>query len=229
VNPNGKPLTFCILHGLAGSYVKTFSVNYYWFVGQGRALERWPRIIQLPLGAMRMDTEVLPMKLTKRQNILGTIGLVIIVSVTGTKIYFRHENIRVALEFGHLATLPENSENVNVETAGSFFSRTFWLTFESTSEEIDKWLSNSKGLTRKEWENSNGKRNPIIKVLDQKTGEWRELKPEPMRTSAQPDWFNPEELMEGELYEVSIEHEALYGKVWVDRKNNRVFIKTSHS
>ena len=50
-----------------------------------------------------------------------------------------------------------------------------------------------------------------------------------MRTSGQPDWFNPEELMEGEQYEVSIEHEALHGKVWVDRKNNKVFIKTSHS
>jgi|GEM_PF-6667515 len=169
------------------------------------------------------------MKLAKRQEFLGTIGLVMIVLVTGTKIYFRHENIRVALEFGHLATLPEDSKNVKVETAGGFFSRTFGLTFESTPEGIDKWIIDSRKLTRKEWPNSIGKRNMVIKVLEQKTGEWKELRSASMRTQGQPDWFNPEDLSEGEIYEVSIEHEALYGKVWVDRKNNKVFIKTSYS
>lgn len=127
------------------------------------------------------------MKFTKRQKILGTITLVIIVLITGTKIYFRYENIRVALEFGHLAKLPENSKKVQVATAGGFFSRTFWLTFESTPEEIDQWIGDSKQLTRKE------------------------------------------DLVEGELYEVSIEHEALYGKIWVDRKNNKVYVRTSYS
>ncbi|MGC4023241.1 MAG: hypothetical protein QM734_15505 [Cyclobacteriaceae bacterium] len=169
------------------------------------------------------------MKFTKRQKILGTIALVIIVLITGAKIYFRYENIRVALEFGHLAELPENSKKIKVETAGSFFSRTFWLTFESTPDEIDKWIKNSKELRKKNWENPNKKRNAIIKVLDQKTGEWKEIKPGPMRTSGQPDWFNPEDLTEGELYEVSIEHEALYGRIWIDRKNNKVYITTSYS
>jgi hypothetical protein len=169
------------------------------------------------------------MKFTKRQKILGTIALVIIVLITGTKIYFRYENIRVALEFGHLAKLPENSEKVKVETAGNFFSRTFWLTFESSPDDIDKWIRDSKELIRKDWQNTSGKTNAIIKVLDQKTGEWREIKPGLMRTSGQPDWFNPEDLVEGEIYEVSIEHEALYGKIWVDRKNNKVYIRTSYS
>ena len=86
------------------------------------------------------------MKFTKRQKILGTIALVIIVLVTGTKIYFRYENIRVALEFGHLAKLPNNSKKVKVETAGSFFSRTFWLTFESTPDEIEKWIETLRSL-----------------------------------------------------------------------------------
>src|SRR5690606_3755108 len=119
------------------------------------------------------------MKFTKRQKTFGTIALVIIVLITGTKIYFRYEDIRVALEFGHLAKLPDNSKKVKVETAGSFFSRTFWLTFESTPDEIDKWIKDSKELKRKDWENTNGKRNAIIKVLDQKTGEWKEIKPGP--------------------------------------------------
>jgi hypothetical protein len=92
------------------------------------------------------------MKFTKRKKILGTIALVIIVLITGTKIYFRYENIRTALKFGHLAKLPDNSKKVKVETAGSFFSRTFWLTFESTPYKIDKWIRESKELRRKDWE-----------------------------------------------------------------------------
>jgi hypothetical protein len=165
------------------------------------------------------------MKFTKRQKILGSIGLVIIILFTGIKIYFRYENIRVALEFGHLAKLPGNSTNIKVETAGGFFSRTFWLTFESTEDEIDNWIKNSKELQRKDWENTGRK----FEVLDQRTGKWRVIGPESLRTSGQPDWFDPEKLIEGELYAVSIGDEALYGKVWVDRKNNKVFIRTSYS
>src|SRR5688572_14351435 len=104
---------------------------------------------------MGPDREVFKMKFTKRQKILGTLGLVIVVLVTGTKIYFRQENIRVALEFGHLAKLPTNSRNIKVETAGGFFSRTFWLTFESTQKDIDQWIKDSKELHRKDWENTN--------------------------------------------------------------------------
>jgi hypothetical protein len=181
------------------------------------------------LPAMGPGQRSITMKFTKRQKVFATIALVIIVLITGTKTYFRYENIRVALEFGHLAKLPDNSEKVKVETAGGFFSRTFWLTFESSPNEIDKWIKDSKELIRKDWENPDGKRKAIIKVLDQKTGEWREIKPGPMRTSGQPEWFNPEDLVEGELYEVSIEQEALYGKIWVDRKNNKVYIRTSYS
>lgn len=142
-----------------------------------------------------------------------------------TKIYQRQEKIRVALEFGHLAKLPENASNIKVDTQGSMFSRTFWLTFESSPTEIDKWIKDSKELVRKDWENTNLE----IKVKDEKTSEWREIGPDRTRPSGQPYWFNPEMLDEGELYEVSIPDEALYGKVWVDRKNGKVFLRTSYS
>ena len=142
-----------------------------------------------------------------------------------TKIYLRHERIRIALEFGHLAKLPDNSSNIKVDTDGGMFSRTFWLTFESTPTEIDNWIKNSNKLVRKDWENT-GRR---FKVKDETTGEWREIGPESMRQSGQPDWFDPEKLTQGELYEVSIADEALYGKIWVDRKNGKVFIRTSYS
>jgi hypothetical protein len=165
------------------------------------------------------------MKLTKRQKLFGLIGLVIVTAIIETKIYLRQERIRVALEFGHLAKLPDNSSSIKVDTEGGMFSRTFWLTFESTPAEIDNWIRDSNELVRKDWENSSRR----FKVRDEKSGKWREIGPESIRQSEQPDWFDPEKLSEGELYEVSIADEALYGKVWVDRKNGKVFVLTSHS
>jgi len=131
----------------------------------------------------------------------------------------------VALVFGHLAKLPGNSSNINVDTKGSMFSRTFWLTFESTPAEIDKWIKDSKFLVKKDWENAGRRYN----VKHENTGNWRERGPESIGHSGKPDWFDPEKLSESELYEVSIADEALFGRVWVDRKNAKVFIQTSHS
>jgi len=165
------------------------------------------------------------MKLTERQKVIGFIGLVIFTVTIGTRIYLRQHRIRVALEFGHLAKLPLNSSNINVDTEGGMFSRTFWLTFESTPAEIDKWIKDSKLLVKKDWKNT-GRR---YKVKHGNTGEWREIGPESIGQSGKPDWFDPEKLSEGELYEVSIADVALYGKVWVDRKNAKVFIQTSYS
>ena len=89
------------------------------------------------------------MKLSKRQKIFGIVGLIVVTLTVATKVYLRQERIRVALEFGHLAELPDKSSNVNVDTQGGMFSRTFWLTYESTHHGIKIWLKNSTGLKKK--------------------------------------------------------------------------------
>ena len=170
------------------------------------------------------------MKFTKRQKIYGTIGLVIVVLFFGTKFYIRHERIRVALEFGHLAELPDNSKNITVDTQGSMFSRTFWLTYEATQQEIDNWIKKSQKLDKKE---KKIRRTNDYKIFqkDPKTGKLIEMDfSKPIRQNGQPDWFNPDESStDVDLFEVSFPKEALHGKIWVDRKNNKVFIKTSYS
>jgi len=165
------------------------------------------------------------MKLTKRQKIFGTVGLVILTLTVGTKIYLRQERICVALKFGHLAKLPDNSSSIEVDTEGGMFSRTFWLTYESTEEEIKTWIKNSKELRKKE---RPAERDFKIMKKDPKTGELKEVtKP---KRSELPDWFSPDESLDNvEMFEVSIPDEALYGTVWVDWKENKVYIQTSYS
>jgi hypothetical protein len=168
---------------------------------------------------------VIKMKLTKRQKIIGIIGLVIVTLTIGTKTYLRQEKIRVALEFGHLAKLPDNSSNIQVDTKGGMFSRTFWLTYESTQDEIKTWLTKSKQLRKK------GK--PVdmdFKIItkDPETGELKEItKP---KKSGLPKWFSPDDSLDTvDVFEVSIPEEALYGTVWIDWKENKVYIQTSYS
>lgn len=168
------------------------------------------------------------MKFTKRQKIIGTVGLVIIALVIGTNIYIRQERIETALEFGHLAKLPYNSSGVKVDTKGGMFSRTFWLIYVSTPTEIKKWIKESKELKRKE------KKIPVdsdFKILkrDPVTGELKEIAI-PKRREWLPDWFSPDETSnEVDTYEVSIPDEALHGTVWVDWGENKVYIETSYS
>jgi hypothetical protein len=163
------------------------------------------------------------MKLTKRTKIVGIVGLVILTLTVGTEIYLRQERIRVALEFGHLAQLPDNSSNIKVDTEGGMFSRTFWLTYESTQDEIKTWLKNSRELMKKEKPG-----DFEVMTKDPKTGELKEL-PKPRR-SGLPDWFSPDESSDNvEMFEVSIPDEALYGTVWIDWKENKVYIQTSYS
>lgn len=164
------------------------------------------------------------MKLTKRQKIFTIVGIVILIFTVGTNIYLRHERIKIALEFGHLAKLPDNSSNIKVETEGGMFSRTYWLTYESTENEIKIWLKNSTELKKK---------RPIdndFKVFkkDPLTGELKELtKP---KRSGLPVWFSPEDSSDNvEIFEVSIPEETLYGTVWIDWKKNKVYIQTSYS
>jgi len=170
--------------------------------------------------------------LTKWRKKLLKTALLITVLIFTWKAYWRHEDIRVALEYGHLAELPENSFNIQVETAGGMFSRTFWLSFESTDAEINAWLNQSKesGLERREWYDTTRNREDYIVVrLDNKTKQWEKFSLEPSIPGNPPAWFKPENVLQLEYYGNDTPEKALVGHIWIDRKNRRVFIKTSYS
>lgn len=56
------------------------------------------------------------------------------------------EAIKTTLNWGGLAELPKEVENLSVEKSGSMFTRTFTIEFNADQKEIENWILNSKRL-----------------------------------------------------------------------------------
>ncbi|PZX91877.1 hypothetical protein DOS84_18255 [Flavobacterium aquariorum] len=56
------------------------------------------------------------------------------------------EAIKTTLNWGGLAKLPKEAENLSVEKSGSMFTRTFTIEFNADQKEIENWILNSKRL-----------------------------------------------------------------------------------
>ena len=168
------------------------------------------------------------MGIRKRYVLLWVTGFLMISLLVAAKIYYRQEHIRVALLFGGLSDLPADAINVEVETVGNMFSRTFWLAFESSDTNITSWLKQAEELEQKEWHAPSGEYQAI--QIDPVTGKEMTYREEINNSLKQePEWFNPKELREVEYYEIQLSGTAYYGQIWIDRKSNRVWIKTSYS
>lgn len=145
----------------------------------------------------------------RRQLLFVT--LVILALGAGYAGYHRwqqREAIRSALVYGRLAGLPLTATDVQVDTEGSLFARTFWLTFKADRATIDKWIAHSGSLAR--------------------------LRPVPVATASyssagKPHWFVPQQIREGIMFTIPSNEEAVYGTVWIDFRAETVYITTSHS
>lgn len=58
----------------------------------------------------------------------------------------RADAIEAALEWGDLADLPDNADDISIGTKGSMFTREFIIEFSSDKKTIDEWILQSKGL-----------------------------------------------------------------------------------
>ncbi len=56
------------------------------------------------------------------------------------------EAIKTTLNWGGLAELPKEVENLSVKKSGSMFTRTFTIEFNADQKEIENWILNSKRL-----------------------------------------------------------------------------------
>ena len=75
------------------------------------------------------------------------IGLFIVPYFTNTIMPWDRSNaIETTLLWGGLAELPDATENLNIETSGSMFTRTFILEFQLPQTELHEWLARSKRL-----------------------------------------------------------------------------------
>jgi hypothetical protein len=58
------------------------------------------------------------------------------------------EAIKTTLNWGGLAELPKEVENLSVEKSGSIFTRTFTIEFKADEKQIENWILNSKRLKK---------------------------------------------------------------------------------
>ena len=58
----------------------------------------------------------------------------------------RADAIEAALEWGDLADLPDNAEDISIGTEGSMFTREFIIEFNCDKKAIEEWISQSNGL-----------------------------------------------------------------------------------
>ncbi|MFM2213647.1 MAG: hypothetical protein RL427_910 [Bacteroidota bacterium] len=56
------------------------------------------------------------------------------------------EAIKTTLNWGGLAELPKEAENLSVAKSGSMFTRTFTIEFNADQKEIENWILNSNRL-----------------------------------------------------------------------------------
>lgn len=143
----------------------------------------------------------------KRLAVIISLALVTLASVFYSH-YQHQERIRATLAYGELALLPPSVTNVEVATEGGLFSRTFWLTFRASDTELATWLKQSPTLTK-------------IPTAQLTRADYRSLRA--------PAWFTPELIQQGEVFDLTVAKEAMYGRVWVDKKTNTVYVKVSHS
>lgn len=122
--------------------------------------------------------------------------------------YIKHKEVAGALTYGRLATLPLTAQHLEVETAGSLFSRTFWLRFAAPDTAIHGWVRRSPSLAGQA---------PAL-VL-----------PQVFSSPDTPDWFTPSAILKGQVFQIPQDEHTFYGTVWLDEANGIVYIKTSHS
>ncbi|MBJ6110950.1 hypothetical protein JAO73_18150 [Hymenobacter sp. BT523] len=122
--------------------------------------------------------------------------------------WHQQEAIRAALEYGRLAPLPDVTTDLQVDTEGSMFSRTFWLCFKADKASIDRWTAQSSTLA---------KQTPFTVTSAD------------FQSIGTPDWFNLKSITKGVKYVIPSDEEELSGTVWIDYGSGTVYIKTSHS
>ena len=143
----------------------------------------------------------------KKRIALGLLALLLSAGYWLFARYQRREAIQSALAYGRLAALPATAREVDVDTGGSFFSRTFWLTFQASRADIEAWQRHSPGLA----------------------GQRPTTEPSFVRSTNAPGWFAPDQGRRAIILNIPQNHAALYGTVWIDWQSLRVYVQTSHS
>ncbi|MFD1469529.1 hypothetical protein ACFQ48_14975 [Hymenobacter caeli] len=119
----------------------------------------------------------------------------------------KQNKVEAALAYGRLAQLPAGAQNIHINTAGSLFSRTFWLTFTASDTAIYAWVRRSPSLAKKQTAHV----SPAAPAADA------------------PAWFATVTAGKEDVFLIAPDAAQLYGTVWIDWARGTVYIQTSHS
>ncbi|MGI4866282.1 MAG: hypothetical protein ACRYFZ_20315 [Janthinobacterium lividum] len=133
--------------------------------------------------------------------------VVLVVAIIDYPAEMKRKRLASALATGHLAILPAQAHNIEADTEGNLFARSYWVTFTASDADIQRWLLESPTLAA----------NKPTRCA------------RPVLFGERPAWFRPEGIRDGLLYHIPQDRNADYGTVWIDRETQTVYIKTSHS
>ncbi len=129
--------------------------------------------------------------------------------VTGcTNFSTREDIISTTLQWGHLAPLPAGASEVETDTIGNMFSRTFYLKFKATAPEIEQFVANSPSLQQHKPEYFQNRQIYL--------------------TNPKPE-FRTTQTVKGRYYAIPQDKNAIGGRVAIDDTNNVVYIEISRS
>jgi hypothetical protein len=102
--------------------------------------------------------------------ILGTLAAgVVAMGIANWALEKRNWNsgVSAALEWSRMLPVPASATNINLQTSGSMFSRSFVLEFDAPLADIEKWFAASPGTTGKSFDT----------VIQDKLGKVYDIKP----------------------------------------------------
>ena len=188
------------------------------------------------------------MKMKKAAKILITVSALIFILFVITPAIIEppdSQKIKVALEWGRLAPIPNNSEKIIVETIGGMFSRTFYIYFKSSDLEINKWIEKSSSIEKIKVEKFSkesmllpdkeyflligeyiGDCNPNTKKIDKPT---KKFQHQCIFLNEKFPWFYPVIKERGRRYEIPQDANACGGEIIINDVTGEVFIRISHS
>lgn len=154
-----------------------------------------------------------------KKAIIYTVVFLILLSIVFTKWPMlqkpsEQEKLTAGLKLGQLAELPMNATDVKVESKGNLFSKTVYISFKASKEDIESFINSSSSLN---------KMQPAIRDYTNKGSSVYFT-----FSDGTVSWFNVK-TKKARFYEIPQDKNANYGTVIVDDSTNTVYIRTSHS
>jgi len=94
---------------------------------------------------MNDDPDPARRRLSKRKICVALTLLALVAALLGYRAWDRSEMLRLTLDWGRLAPLPESKQDFTIATEGGLFTRAFRTSFSAPMADVERWLHDSPG------------------------------------------------------------------------------------